>query len=162
MPTPCETNYAECPVFRKMSPEERDVILRISDFETYEKGYTILRQDSSKPHGLWMLRSGSCEVVADLEQGGEQQIAFLTSGAIFGEISFFDPGLHSATIRVVEKTEVMHLSLESFEQLEIANHSASYKLLRNLGRIVAQKLRKMDSYTVDLFAFNESEKTELV
>lgn len=150
----CETNYEACPVFRNMNLDERELVLQLADFRTYEHGTTIIRQESSKPQGLWMLRTGSCEVVANLEAGGEQQIAFLTPGAVFGEMSFFDPALHSASVRVVEDAEVMHLSLEAFERLELNNLAASYKLLRNLGKIMAQKLRKMDLYTVDLFAYN--------
>ena len=149
----CETNFAICPIFRTMDPTERDAILRLAKFDLYSRGETILRQDSSKPSGLWMLRSGSCEVVADLEHGAEQQIAFLSTGAVFGELSFFDPANHSATVRVIEDAEVMHLALADFERLELTHLSAIYKLLRNLGRIMAQKLRKMDHYTVDLFAY---------
>lgn len=153
MPTSCETDVANCPIFRTMSPEDRDAILLLSDFQTHAHGHTIIRQRDNNPSGLWMLRSGSCEVLANILYGGEQQIAFLSPGAVFGELSFFDPGMHSATVRVVKDAETMHFSIEAFERLEMNQPLTAYKLLRNLGRIMAQKLRRMDRFTVDMFAY---------
>lgn len=157
MLTSCETNFTTCPVFRTMSSDDRDAILRLADFQVHTHGHTIIRQNDSYPSGLWMLRSGSCEVLANILHGGEQKIAFLSPGAVFGELSFFDPGLHSATVRVVEDAETMHFSIEAFERLEMSQPLVAYKLLRNLGRIMAQKLRRMDRFTVDMFAFNNQE-----
>ena len=137
-----------------MSPEDRQAILLLADFQIHTHGHTIIRQNDTHPSGLWMLRSGTCEVIANVLHGGEQQIAFLAPGAVFGELSFFDPGTHSATVRVVEDAEVMHLSVQAFERLEATNTLAAYKLLRNLGRIMSQKLRRMDRFTVDMFAYN--------
>lgn len=155
MLTSCETDAATCPIFRTMSPEDRDAILRLSDFQVHAHGHTIIRQRDSAPSGLWMLRSGTCEVIANVLHGGEQQIAFLSPGAVFGELSFFDPGLHSATVRVVKDAETMHFSVEAFERLEIGQPLTAYKLLRNLGRIMAQKLRRMDRFTIDMFAYTD-------
>ena len=152
MATQVETEVANCPVFRTMSPEDRNAILFHSDFEVHAPGHTIIRQQEVNPSGLWMLRSGTCEVIANLPHGGEQQIAFLSSGAVFGELAFFDHGPHSATVRVVEAAETMHFSIKAFESLEMNHPQTAYKLLRNLGRILAQRLRRMDRFKVDQLA----------
>ena len=154
MATSCETDVAACPVFRMMSSADREAILSQSDIEVHPHGHTIIRQQDMRPSGLWMLRSGTCEVIANLPHGSEQQIAFLSSGAIFGELAFFDHGPHSATVRVVEDAETMHFSVEAFQRLELDRPETAYKLLRNLGRIMAQKLRRMDRFAADLFAYN--------
>lgn len=127
-----------------MFPEEREAVAGYSDFFEYPHGQTIVRELDTSPNGLWMIRSGTCEVVASLPNLGEQQIAFLSAGAIFGELSFFDPEPHSATVRVVTDTKTMHISLEKFERLRLTHPQVAYKLLRNMGRMIAQKLREMD------------------
>lgn len=134
----CETDYAACPIFRNLSPAERQAVLRIAHFQTHAHGHTILHQGELAPSGLWMVRSGTCEVVADVAHGGERQMAFLAPGSVFGELSFFDDAPHSATVRVVEDSELMHLPLGEFGQLEESNPQAAYKLLQNLGRVMAQ------------------------
>ena len=145
----CETDYAACPIFRNLSPAERQA----APPQQAPSGlrHTILHQGELAPSGLWMVRSGTCEVVADVAHGGERQMAFLPPGSVFGELSFFDDAPHSATVRVVEDSELMHLPLGEFGQLEESNPQAAYKLLQNLGRVMAQKLRRMDRSVLDLF-----------
>lgn len=78
-------------------------------------------------------------------------MAMLEPGAIFGEMPFFDPAPHSATIRAVSECELMFLPLEKIETLRMTDLSAAYKLVVNAGQIMASKLRRMDRYTLDLF-----------
>lgn len=153
MSTSCETDYKACPIFRTLTAEERQAVLRLAHFQTHPHGHTILHQGELAPSGLWMVRSGTCEVVSDVAHGGEHQMAFLPPGSVFGELSFFDEAPHSATVRVVEDAEVMHLPLGEFSRLEESDPQAASKLLRNLGRIMAQKLRRMDRSVLDLFVY---------
>lgn len=149
--TPCEENFDLCPVFGTMSPEERQHVQQIAEYRRYNKGQTVIRERDDVPQGLWMLRHGTCHVIRDLSGGAEQQMAMLEPGAIFGEMSFFDPAPHSATIRAVDACELMFLPAEKIETLRMIDLSAAYKLVVNAGQIMASKLRRMDHYTLDLF-----------
>lgn len=149
--TICEEDVSKCPVFGNMSPEERQHVQQFAEYRTYNKGQTVIRERDEAPQGLWMLESGSCQVVKDLAGGAEQQMAMLHPGATFGEISFFDPGPHSATVRAVEQSELMFLPVEKIETLRVLDLSAAYKLVRNAGQIMSSRLRHMDQYTLDLF-----------
>ena len=149
--TLCEDNFDQCPVFGTMSPEERQHVQQIAEFRFFNKGQTVIRERDAAPQGSWMLRHGNCHVVRDLSGGAEQQMAMLEPGAIFGEMSFFDPAPHSATIRAVNECELMFLPLEKIETLRMTDLSAAYKLVVNAGQIMASKLRRLDRYTFDLF-----------
>ena len=147
----CEKNVADCPIFRTMSPEERDAILRLADHVTYATGRSVICEGNNHPHGLFAIRSGSCEVVHSSREFGEQQVAFLRPGAIFGEIAFFDPAPHSATIRVVEQAEFLFFSVENFQKLELLQPLAAHKFVLNMGRILAQKMRQADHMLANHF-----------
>ncbi len=134
-----------------MSPEERQHVQQIAEYRHYDKGHTVIRERDPQPQGLWMLRSGTCHVVRDLSGGAEQQMAMLEPGAIFGEMSFFVPSPHSATIRAVDESVLMFLSVVKIEALRVLDLSAAYKLISNAGQIMATKLRRMGRYTLDLF-----------
>ncbi len=149
--TLCEDDVSQCPVFGTMSPDERQHVQQFADYLTFPKGRTILREKDEASQGLWMLHRGKCQVGKELSGGVEQQMALLEPGAIFGEMSFFDPSSHSATIRAVEESELMFLPSEKIEALRVLDLSAAYKLVRNAGQIMASKLRRMDRYTLDLF-----------
>lgn len=149
--TRCEEDITQCPVFRSMSPDERQHVQQISEQMKFDPGQTILREGDGVPQGLWMLQRGACQVIKELDGGAEQQLALLEPGAIFGEMSFFDPAPHSATIRTAGEAELMFLPAEKIEALRVLDLSAAYKLIRNAGLIMAGKLRRMDRYTLDLF-----------
>lgn len=134
-----------------MSPDERQHVQQFAEYLTFEKGRTVIRERDEVPQGLWMLQRGKCQVVKDLAGGAEQQMALLESGAIFGEMSFFDPAPHSATIRAVDESELMFLPVDKITELRVLDLSAAYKLITNAGQIMATKLRRMDRYTLDLF-----------
>lgn len=149
--TLCEDDVTKCPVFGTMSPDEREHVQQFAEYLTFPKGRTILREKDEAPQGLWMLHRGKCQVVKELNSGAEQQMALLEPGAIFGEMSFFDPSPHSATIRAVDESVLMFLSVDKIEALRVLDLSAAYKLISNAGQIMATKLRRMDRYTLDLF-----------
>lgn len=132
-----------------MSPEEREAILQLADHTSIEHGRNVIEEGNSHPHGLFAIRSGTCEVLRSTYNSGEQQVAFLEPGSIFGEMSFFDPAPHSATIRVVEDAEFMFFSVENFQKLEFLAPAAARKFALNMGRILAQKLRRADSQLVN-------------
>jgi CRP/FNR family transcriptional regulator, cyclic AMP receptor protein len=92
----------QCPVYGTMSSDERQHVQQLAEYLTFAKGQTVIRERDEIPQGLWMLQRGKCQVVKELSGGAEQQLALLEPGAIFGEMSFFDPSPHSATVRAVD------------------------------------------------------------
>jgi CRP-like cAMP-binding protein len=95
-------------------------------------------------------------VLKSSPEASEQQVAFLRPGAIFGEMSFFDPAPHSATIRVVEDAEFLFFSTEAYQKLEFLAPGAAHKFVKNMGRILAQKLRRTDSRLVnEMFTYSQ-------
>ncbi|MCA8995437.1 MAG: cyclic nucleotide-binding domain-containing protein [Planctomycetaceae bacterium] len=143
-PTPCEKNPETCPIFRTMATDERELVLSLMDTEFFQCGRNVLLERNLHPQGLWVVRKGNLEVLHFDQANGEQQMAMLHPGAIFGEISFFDPQPHTATIRAVEETECLHLSVEKFHDLELQHPRTAIKLLVNMGRMLAAKMRRAD------------------
>lgn len=142
--SPCQIDPAKCPIFRRMTDAQREAVAQCCEERTYSSGVSIVQEGNERPLGLWLIRSGTCAVLNFSPFGGEKQVNFLQSGDIFGENSFFDPQPHGATIRVVEELGVMYLPLTAMEQLRKTAPSAADRLMQNLGRIMAQKLRHLE------------------
>lgn len=141
----CETNVANCPIFRDMSEDEREAVFQLCEIREFRRGVSVLIEGNDHPHGVWTIRSGHCEVVHQSPEVGEKQVNFLHSGAIFGEISFFDPRPHSATVRVVEPAELLFFPTEALTKLQENQPRAAQQFILNMGRIMAQKLRRIDA-----------------
>ena len=144
-----EADTTRIPLFQDMTPGERQSVLGRLEAETYGRGETILREGKSTQI-LWVIVGGRCEVVKARKNGGDQQLAVLEAGAVFGEMSFFNPAPHSASVRTLTEVEVARLSRESFEGLFASGCSAAFRLTANTARILAERLLRMDDWICDL------------
>ncbi len=138
-----------CLIFHEMTPEERQQVLMLLEHETFPKGETILREGLSIQI-LWIIVCGECEVLKSMKADSEQRLAVLEPGALFGEMSFFHPAPHSASVRTLSEVEVMRLSREHYDQLQQVCPSAAYKIASSTAKILAERLRKMDDWTCGL------------
>ena len=60
---------------------------------------------------------------------------------MIGELSFFDGGVRSASVRAMTEAVLAELSPAEFDALAVANPVLARRLLFDLGRILARRLR---------------------
>ena len=144
-----EIEAAKIALFQDMTPRERQDVLALLEQEEYERGETILAEGKSIQI-LWIIVRGRCEVVKTMRTGSEQELACLEPGAVFGEMSFFNPAPHSASVRAVSDVQVMRLSREHYDQLHREGSTAAYKIAVNTAKVLAERLRKMDDWICEL------------
>ncbi|GAB4145740.1 MAG: hypothetical protein Tsb009_18030 [Planctomycetaceae bacterium] len=143
-------NNLECPIFQDMTPEESRLVLELFENETFPQGEEILVEGLST-RILWIILHGECEVVKSTGNGETRVLAHLAQGAVFGEMSFFQPAPHSASVCATTNVEVMKLSREKFELLREQAPLAAYKIAANTARVLAERLRRMDEWTREQF-----------
>lgn len=152
-PTPAETSEEwarKCPLFWNMTESEVGEVRRRLTPEVYPKGNVILREGKSF-QVLWIIVKGECEVFKMVKPDVEQRLTILDPGSVFGEMSFFQPAPHSASVRAVTEVEVMRLARKEFEELETVSPPVVQKMLANTVRVLADRLRRMDDWTCELF-----------
>lgn len=152
-PTPALANEdwaRQCPLFWELDQAEFEEVRRRLIAETYPKNEVILREGKSF-QVLWIIARGECEVFKMVRPDVEQRLTVLDAGSVFGEVSFFQPAPHSASIRALTEVEVMRLPREQFSELEVVSPTAVKKMLTNTVRVLAERLRRMDTWTCELF-----------
>ncbi len=149
-PETLETWVRQCPLFWDMNSEELQEVQARLVPEIYPKHEVILREGKSF-QVLWIIARGECEVFKTIKPNLEQRLTVIDAGSVFGEMSFFQPAPHSASIRTLSEVEVMRLSREEFEALERAGSSAAHKILVNTVKVLSERLRSMDEWTCELF-----------
>jgi CRP/FNR family transcriptional regulator, cyclic AMP receptor protein len=90
---------------------------------------------------LYLVLEGQLEVLADRGRRGHQRIASIGAGSVIGELAFFDGAPRSALVRAVTPAVLAELSRAEFDALAMANPDLAQRLLFDLGRILAQRLR---------------------
>lgn len=118
-----------------LSPEEWARILKLLETRIFRKGDALIRsgeQDSS----FYILADGEVEVTI-----GDKVLAVISKGSVFGEIAFFDGAPRSATIRARTGGTAIRVTQDHFETLAAWEPLIARKLLFDLGRILAMRLR---------------------
>jgi CRP-like cAMP-binding protein len=99
----------------------------------------------------FIIGNGTVEVLAGEGKGG-QVLCTLGPGHVVGEVALIDGGKRSATVRCREDVVVFVLQREDFDRLLSAGNHASIRLLDNIARALAQRVRVVNQRYADIFS----------
>jgi CRP-like cAMP-binding protein len=136
------TLLRDSPLFRSLEGAEIIRLVELSEIQEYSPGETVV-VEGSMGDAIFLLYDGELSV-RTLDNGGRDiTLAQVNSqGAFFGEVAIADPGTRSAAVRAYGESVSLMLSLEALEVFwgEFAN--AQVVILRNIARVLAQRLRE--------------------
>jgi SulP family sulfate permease len=137
---------------------ERDwaVLLRHCRRRRLGRGETLI--DPGEPVGspsgssrsLFLLIEGSVEVLVPTggrAAGRMRKLATVGPGSVLGEMSFFDRAERSALVRATTPVEVAELGIAELDALTEEDPRLGRQILFDLGRILAQRLRRAQQPT---------------
>jgi len=122
------------------SDEEWATLLAHTRYRRFNPGDAVVTA-GERDQSLYLILEGQLEVLAEHGRRGYRRIASVGAGSVIGELSFFDGGARSALVRAVTQAVLAELSLAEFDALALANPALARRLLFDLGRILAQRLR---------------------
>jgi CRP/FNR family cyclic AMP-dependent transcriptional regulator len=111
-----------------------DRLLAYTQVVRFGQGQTVI-EAGTHDRSLYIIADGI------VEMDGPEGVVTAESGAVIGEVPFFDGGPHSATIRAVTDVDLITLSPDAFEVLAAREPSLTRALIMDLGRIVSLRLR---------------------
>lgn len=127
-------------LLEEISPEDWAKILKVVEVRPFSAG-TDLVSHGDQDDALFVLVSGSVDVLVPDERGQLEQIAIISEGSVFGELAFFDRKSRSATIRARENGSALCIDRQAFNTLAAREPGLALQLLDDLGRSLAYKLR---------------------
>ncbi|MBV6501734.1 MAG: cAMP-activated global transcriptional regulator CRP [Prosthecobacter sp.] len=136
------------PLLANFGANELQLLSSYGDSRSYEPGDFLIRQGEDNEH-LFLVLRGKIEVLQEVD-GELKQVALLESGDSLGEVSVFDPGPASATVRAVSGAEVWHISKDSLDRLHTASPKVAYRLISRIATCLSHRLRTMNDKFVDL------------
>ena len=148
-----DAKFIQNPLFRGMSAAEREELFGMMEVETFGPGETIQAEGESL-QTLWILLKGQCRIIKRTKSGEEWDLSRLDSSGVFGEMSFFNPAPHSATVRTVTEVDLACLKRDKYDVLMRVGSSATQKLTLNTISVLIDRIRKMDDWIADRFAQN--------
>ena len=139
----------DCVLFQSVTPEEMDELLYHAETEDFTAGFRILDEGNSTRY-LWVIQSGTCEVRKLLSNGDEQTLTELGPLSIFGEMSFFKPAPHSASVVATSDVSIVRIPWQTFDRLLKDGVSGAQKVVYNTVRIMSDRLRTMDKWSAEM------------
>jgi len=125
------------------SDEEWATLLAHTRNRRFSPGDAIVTAGAAD-QSLYLVLEGQLEVLAGAKgrgRRGYRRLASVGAGSVIGELSFFDGGGRSALVRAVTSAMLAEMSRSEFDALATASPDLARRLLFDLGRILAQRLR---------------------
>lgn len=123
----------------------------------------IIIEEGKPGNALYIIQSGSVKVANYLQPSGEEVLlSHLGRGDYFGEMALISDEPRSATVIALEKSELLKLGKQDFEELLIAEP----RLYKTLGLILAERLKQSNKKRAEAEvnlrrkSFSEGELTE--
>ncbi|NKB56399.1 MAG: cyclic nucleotide-binding domain-containing protein [Alphaproteobacteria bacterium] len=136
VPNPVET---EITFLADLSEAEWARILKVVETRQFRAGENLI-QSGDQDDAFYLLTSGEVDVLIGSEED-ERIITTIAEGSVFGEIAFFDQEARTATIRARSRGSAVRITRENFETLAAWEPGIARRMLVELGRILAMRLR---------------------
>ena len=139
---------ADCELVAGFTSTELAVLEPMLESRHFPKGETVFEAGQSAVEMLVILR-GKASVCLTLPRGGSYRVTTCTPGMIFGEMALLDQSPRSATIRADTDISALALSVTVFNHLAIEHPGIYSKILGNIARGLAARLRKRNAEVIN-------------
>jgi CRP/FNR family transcriptional regulator, cyclic AMP receptor protein len=151
----------QIPIFAGLTESEARQLASIADEVEFAASQVVLEQ-GARSQQLWILLEGTCEVCHQRpseENSGKQGakakpvvLATLEPFSNFGEMSFFKPAPHSASVRAKTAVKLLLIERTKYDALARCESYPACKLAINTVASLAERLRRMDDWVDELLS----------
>jgi CRP/FNR family transcriptional regulator, cyclic AMP receptor protein len=133
----------QIPVFAGLSEEALLVLAQAVDELEYQAGEIVVRE-GEPGNRMFIILSGSLEVVKNLGQPRETALDVMRSRNFLGEMSIVDSVVRSASVRALEKCRLFSLKGIDLYRLFKRFPEQYAIVILNIARDLARRLRALD------------------
>lgn len=134
-------------IFRDLDDAELAEVAEVSREEEFVSGEFIFREGESG-NRLYLIVEGDVRISRDVPGSGEEALAILKTGAVFGEMAVFDRSERSTHAISNGGTRVLTITRPDFEMLLDFNREIAYKVLWSVTRLLSGRLRSTNDSAV--------------
>jgi CRP-like cAMP-binding protein len=127
-------------IFKDLDESELEEIAQVCKEEEFVSGEYIFREGE---HGnrLYLITKGEVRISRDVPGSGEEALAILKPGSLFGEMAVFDRSERSTHAISNGGTTALTITRPDFEMLLDFNREMAYKVLWSVTRVLSGRLR---------------------
>ena len=123
-----------------LSPDQLGVLRSYLDSREFAAG-TVIFEEGSIGEELFILSTGQVSARTTLDHGRRIRLTTFSPGVVFGEMALLDGATRSATAIADSDAQCLVLPLASYRRLSDEHAEIALVITRNLGRLMAERLR---------------------
>jgi CRP-like cAMP-binding protein len=127
-------------LFAGLKPQALELIANVATEETHATGTRIF-QHGDIGDKLYLILEGKVRISRDVPGMGEEALAVLGPGQVFGEMALLDEAPRSADARVHERCRLLAIAKDGFDDLLFLNKELAYEVLWSIVRMLVGRLR---------------------
>ncbi len=148
-------------ILSSLSSEELELLYFHMNTEEYRKG-EILFNEGDSGEIMYIVLSGSVSISVNTPDGKVIEIAEVSAGNFFGEMSIFDSSVRSATCSPKCDTTVLSLKAADFYEFIKNNPIAGSNIMQQMLRITALRLNNTGAFLSDMVTWGEQARTRAI
>ncbi len=133
-------------IFSSFYDEHLTIFAKIAKYKCYDRDEFILRQNDTENQSFFLIASGQVKVFISGIDGTEAILSILNKGEFFGEMSLIDGEPRSASVKAVQKSDLLVIRRDDFLN-ELENNS---RLAMILLIEMSRRIRKKDNQLANL------------
>ena len=142
-----EEQIAKIHIFAGLRAEALALVAQVAVEESHPVGGVIFKH-GDVGEKLYVIIEGRIRITREVSGMGEEALAIVGPGDVFGEMALLDDAPRSATARVHERCHLLAIHRDAFEDLLFVHKELAYEVLWNVVRMLTRRLRE----TNDRFA----------
>lgn len=127
-------------IFSGLTTDAIGLLGNISLEERHPEGSVIFRQGTLGDR-LYLILAGKVRISREVPGMGEEALAVLQAGEVFGEMALLDEAPRSADAHAHEPCVLLSIPKGGFEDLLFMNKALAYEVLWNVIRTLIRRLR---------------------
>lgn len=128
-------------LFAGLKPDAISLIAKVATEETHALGTKIF-QHGDAGDKLYLILEGQVRISREVPGMGEEALAVLGPGQVFGEMALLDESPRSADARVHARCRVLAIPKDGFDDLLFMHKDLAYEVLWSMVRMLVGRLRE--------------------
>jgi CRP-like cAMP-binding protein len=132
---------ARVELFAGLKPAALELIAKVAAEESHALGTKIF-QHGDAGDKLYLILEGKVRISREVPGMGEEALAVLGPGQMFGEMALLDESPRSADARVHERCRLLAIPKDGFDDLLFLHKDLAYEVLWGIIRMLVSRLRE--------------------
>jgi CRP-like cAMP-binding protein len=141
-------------LFSGLKTQALELVARIAGEEEHKRNEKIFRH-GDPGEKLYLILEGKVRISREIPGMGEEALAVLGKGQIFGEMALLDEGPRSADAIAHETCRVLTVPRDAFDDLLYMNKELAYEVLWSIVRMLLRRLRETNDKLTFLSTSNK-------